>query len=311
MIRSKIVDNVIPYRKSKRKAASHFLLCYGGKMKYFISMNNGKKRLVANKANYSILANFLFTIINFMPFWFLKILKLGNYVKASLNNEIDEFLKSNNLSLYNWNVLIGAYDNKQKVVIQLWKKDENSIYCKVGDISSYNELLSEIEFIKNETGLYSFFIPQLIGYQVIDSSHFYNILLTKEIRGRKVNPCLTEGIFHIFKEIADSKGIKIINGIPYAFSHGDFTPWNMKKYKNKYFIYDWEHCGFRFYGFDLIYYLYQIERLLHKKTKDKALDIAIKKSHRLDNTIIYNNLNELFWSEFNKDYKGCGEENDQ
>ena len=68
----------------------------------------------------------------------------------------------------------------------------------------------------------------------------------------KVEPELTEDIVRIYEELAGQK--KVIDGVECEFSHGDFAPWNIKKNGKQYTVFDWEHCGYRMKGFDLIHY---------------------------------------------------------
>lgn len=76
----------------------------------------------------------------------------------------------------------------------------------------------------------------------------FNIQITKEFVGDKVEPILTQEIVEIYEELSKDKK----NGL--EFSHGDFAPWNLKRNGDKYTLFDWEHCGYRMPGFDLMHY---------------------------------------------------------
>lgn len=87
----------------------------------------------------------------------------------------------------------------------------------------------------------------------------FNIQITKEFVGDKVEPILTQEIVEIYKELSKDKK----NGL--EFSHGDFAPWNLKRNGDKYTLFDWEHCGYRMPGFDLMHYATIVQKVLNGK----------------------------------------------
>ena len=78
----------------------------------------------------------------------------------------------------------------------------------------------------------------------------------------------------------------------------------MKKKDGKYIVFDWEHCGFRFYGFDLIHYLFQVENLLNNKSKEESIELAIIQFNKLEGKEIYSKelLKHMYFEEYKKSY---------
>ena len=111
-------------------------------------------------------------------------------------------------------------------------------------------------------------IPTILGSKEKNANCPFNILITKEFVGEKVEPELTEDIVRIYKEIAGNK--KVVDDVKYEFSHGDFAPWNIKKNGNQYTVFDWEHCGYRVEGFDLMHYATIVEMVVRGKTIEEA-----------------------------------------
>lgn len=60
------------------------------------------------------------------------------------------------------------------------------------------------------------------------------------------------------------------------FSHGDFAPWNLKKNGDRYTLFDWEHCGYRMPGFDLMHYAEIIEVVINQKDFSEAFEAGLK-----------------------------------
>lgn len=302
MLDSGILESTINYKKVQKNLATHFTICNKDKVRYFVSLNNGKSRLVKNISPYSRKLSILMKIIILIPFKILEIFKIGYFVNLELCNEVEEFIKKTSYGNSNWNIIIGTYDRKQKIVIQLWEsKYSYSKYYKIGNKYSNKEMLSEIKFLKENNTYKTFDIPKILNSQMIQDSYKFNIQLTEEFLGDKVQPNITDDIYIIFKELINSKEIEYINGIPYGFSHGDFTPWNMRKRDSKYILFDWEHCGIRFYGFDIIHYSFNVEYRLKKKTKEEAIINAVeevKKKESLLRNINSKQLIDLYFNEF-------------
>ena len=302
MLESEILNSTIKYTRVNSKKATHFAICKRNKIRYFISLKDGKRRLADNLSSYSNKLNILMKMIRFIPFRLLELLKIGYFIEATFCDEVGHFIKNTSCDNVYWNVIVGTYDDKQKIVVQLWDMNNGfNKYYKIGNKSTNKEMLAEMNFLKGSNKYKNFCIPRLIDSQKIQDGYDFNIQLTEEFVGKKVEATITEDIYSIFKEIIGSRAIKYVNEIPYGFSHGDFTPWNMRKQNHKYILFDWEHCGVRFYGFDLIHYIFNIEFRLNGRTKEDAILKAVeetKKKEILLDKISSTELINLYFDEF-------------
>ena len=120
----------------------------------------------------------------------------------------------------------------------------------------------------------TFDIPQLLGSISRADGATFNIQITKEFVGDKVEPILTQEIVEIYEELSKDKK----NGL--EFSHGDFAPWNLKRNGDKYTLFDWEHCGYRMPGFDLMHYATIVQKVLNGKELSEAFDEGLKNIHQ-------------------------------
>ena len=90
----------------------------------------------------------------------------------------------------------------------------------------------------------------------------------------------------MYQAICQSCAKKInAEGKEVYFSHGDFVPWNIRKNEEGYILFDWEYCGFRFYGFDLIHFAWQVENKLNKKDVQQAFYDAIVECKKWDDKL--------------------------
>lgn len=276
-----ILEETIEYKQTTKKNATHFIICKTNKPRYFIDINNGKEKMVKSLSIYSLKLKLLTYMIKHISFTIMEKMNIGYFCSAYLCDEVNNFIKDK-FNPKGWNVIVGTYDHKQKIVIQLWDDKNKTNYCKIGNNNTNNEMITEINYLKLKYRYKTFYIPELIDFQMINDINKFNIQITEGFRGKRVDPVMNENIYKIFKEVSSSKENYIKDGIVYTFSHGDFAPWNIKKDREKYVLFDWEHCRMRFYGFDIIHYIYQIETLLNKKSKKNAIDYAIKKSKEYD-----------------------------
>ena len=67
-----------------------------------------------------------------------------------------------------------------------------------------------------------------------------------------------------------------MDGTEYEFSHGDFAPWNIKKASDGYIVFDWEHCGYRVKGFDLMHYCVVSKMMLNGKSMKDAFNEGLE-----------------------------------
>lgn len=111
---SNIVLQVVKIENTNRKSATHFALCSGLHLRYLIDLDGGAKRLSENISTYSKKLSLLMQFINIIPFPILNLMKLGYFVKAELNKEVETCRQ--NIQKKHWNMIVGTYDEKQKIV---------------------------------------------------------------------------------------------------------------------------------------------------------------------------------------------------
>lgn len=267
---SGLIEQSLTIKKAKRKDATHFAMCSGNHIRYLISLDKmGKRKLCRNLSSYSSKLSLLVKLLRVTPFAALEKAKLGYYVSVDLNDQLRSQLQDS--SSFAWNVIIGTYDEKQKLVIQDFSKDNSeTFYIKIGNGSTKTAMRSEMDFLSAKYNMISFVIPELVKKVYLSESSPFSIQITKEFIGEKVEIGLTSEIVEIYKELAAIDGSGDLE-----FSHGDFTPWNLKKHKNVYVVYDWEHCGKRMKGFDLLHYVVIPRVMLNSMTLNNAIDEGI------------------------------------
>lgn len=269
---SGILQQALKIEKVNRKQATHFALCNGDKIRYLIALDGGKKRLSKNISTYSGKLGLLMRLIESIPFSVLMIGKLGYYVRADLHSAIESQRKKTGTE--HWNVIVGTYDEKQKLVMQCFNQNGDAIFIKIGNRATDEEMHKEITFLREGRRYKIFDFPEMLTYCFMDKDNPFNIQVTKEFHGEKVDPTLTKDIVDIYQELSSEK--KVMDGITYEKSHGDFTPWNLKKGDSRYVLFDWEHIGFKTPGYDLMHYVMTIEIALNGKSLTEAYDIAVK-----------------------------------
>ena len=171
-------------------------------------------------------------------------------------------------------MIVGTYDEKQKIVLQCFNTSENADFIKIGNAATEKEMNAEISFLQQKRVYSTFDVPQLLGSVSRTDGANFNIQITKEFIGSKVEPILTQDIVNIYKELSSDTKDNL------TFSHGDFAPWNLKRRGNKYTLFDWEHCGYRMPGFDLMHYATIIQKVLHGKELSEAFDEGLKNIHQ-------------------------------
>ena len=288
-----ILEYAIHMQAVKKREASHLVICNRDHIRYLISGREGKRHLRRNLACYSLKLSVLIRLMNLIPAFILYRLRLGYYVKTDLCEELREAMENVTerwfgTRNYRWNVIVGTYDEKQKLVFQCFIEGKSSVYLKVGLKSTDRELRSEMDFLQEGPEFSFFEVPKVLGSRRLGDGNRFNILITEEFTGDKVKPVVTEEIWQIFKEIASYKKDvgERMDGLANCFSHGDLAPWNMRWKGNKYVVFDWEHCGIRFYGYDFIHYIYQTETLINGKTPEDAVQSAVSLFRRYDGSSI-------------------------
>lgn len=269
---SSILRQAVKIEKVNKKLATHFALCNGNKIRYLIALDDGKLRLSKNIATYSSKLGLLMKLLAYIPFSLLKVGKLGYFVKVCLHPAIQEEVQRMNCEA--WNMIVGTYDEKQKLVLQCFnKKNLSASFVKIGNKATENAMRAEIKFLKSENHFCTFKIPKLLGYKTIGDKCPFNIQITEEFKGYKVKPEINEDIVKLYKELSKSK--KAIDGAEYEFSHGDFAPWNLKRDGLEYVVFDWEHCGYRMKGFDLMHYATIIEMVINNQSMEMAFESGL------------------------------------
>lgn len=311
-----ILEQSLKIKKSTIKKSTHFAICNGDRIRYLVSLEKGKRKLVSIISSYSNKLLLLVKLLNLIPLNILKIIRIGYFVEVILDDEILEYINmvmeyNYKNRKYKWNMIVGTYNNKQKLVIQCFLKENISLYFKIGNKNSAKEMISEIKFLEQKCKFNTFNIPKMLSSHIIDKNNKFNIMVTEEFIGDRVKPIFNSSIYEIYKEISTynasdtTKGRKSINKITYQFSHGDFAPWNIKFNNGRYIVFDWEHSRYRFYGFDIIHYVFQIETLLNSKEQEEAIEIAIStlKKYEKDCNIDNEVLKKAYFEECRKSFK--------
>lgn len=273
---SGILQQAVKIEKVNKERASHFALCNGDQIRYLIAFDGGKKRLSGNIATYSSKLGLLMKLLVYIPFPMLNTMKLGYYVRVTLHPAIEGELQE--LKPDAWNMIVGTYDEKQKLVLQCFNKTGEAVFVKIGNQATVTEMETEIQFLSEGRAYQNFDLPVLLGSSMMSETAPFNIQITKEFHGEKVEPVLTDDIIRIYKELSTEK--RVINGVVCERSHGDFTPWNLKKLNGRYTLFDWEHTGFRSFGYDLMHYMMTIEIALSGQSLSNAYESAVKEIHK-------------------------------
>ncbi len=100
------------------------------------------------------------------------------------------------------------------------------------------------------------------------------MLIMEEFVGKKMVPRLTKEVFDIYHDIASDK--KVIDGVECEFSHGDFAPYNIRKLGRQYMVFDWEYCGYRLKGFDIMHYALMTKVIYCRQSVEDAFDLGIR-----------------------------------
>lgn len=288
-------ETAVKCEDSKKENSTHLAIFNDGKVRYLIS-NNGalrnraRKALANNVTSYSKKLRFLMSSLTLIPDFALQLAHLGKTVSVVLLEEIANTVTEvaeNRWPNKKWgyNIIVGSYVEKQKIVIQCFTEDKTdvAIYFKVCSDNARAEIENETNYLSAPIQSKLFENPKLCYSKLQKDGAQFNIQVTEEFAGDKVEAEMTQDIYRLFQEIADFRKLETSDGKLLCFSHGDFTPWNMRKTcGGKYVIFDWEYCGMRFYGFDLIHYLWQIENKLNGKNKDVAIKAAIETAKEYD-----------------------------
>lgn len=288
--------DLIKVEEKDKNESSHIAIIKNGKVRYYISKNkNGKDRIVNTLSSYSKKHYIFKILLKYIPIGLLVKFKIAKYMRLDLDPKISEYiniinkqnLNDNNI---NFNIIVGTYGKHQKIVIQYFDSNKE-LYYKIGNLNSKIQMEREINFlINNKQNYTNIIIPKYIANYTHEN---INILVTESFKGKKVEPILNEDIYNVFKEISNTQNQYERDGVIYSFSHGDFAPWNMKRDEQGIVVFDWEYCGMRFYGFDLIHFTYQVNTLLLNMSEEKAIRNAVIRAQDLDHLISRVNIEKL------------------
>lgn len=287
-------ETAVKCRPVKQSKSTHLAIVNTGNIRYLISnkkglRNRSRRVLASNISSYSKKLGMLMHMLEFVPDCALKFAHLGRSISVELPKEIFSVMREvleNRWPSKDWgyNIIVGSYVEKQKIVIQCFTSDDAdvAVYFKICSDNARVEIENETNYLKAPIQSKLFQNPKLCYSSLQKDGAKYNIQVTEEFSGSKVTPELTQEIYQLFKEIASFQMYEAEDGRKIAFSHGDFVPWNLKHTEKGYIIFDWEYCGMRFYGFDLIHYLWQIHNKLMGQTEKEAIRESIKIAKQYD-----------------------------
>lgn len=288
---SGILREAIKITSCPKSEATHFAICHGSNIKFLVRLRHGIPHLKKTVAAYNKKLAILLRFLPFIPASILRIAGLGYFARISLHSSLKKILHPPT----DWNILVGTYDSAQKIVFQSFStQNEPSLFVKVGNQGSANQMEQEIRFLKRAGEYRSFNLPYLRHSELMSEGAPFNIQVTDEFEGEKIPPVLNKEIYQIAKEIAGEP--TLIDGIPHTFSHGDFAPWNIRKKGSSYTVFDWEHCGMRPMGYDAAYFIIMSEIALNKRKFDKAFEIASRQLQQFEPDLKLNR--ELIFQEF-------------
>lgn len=268
---SGILHDALTITQCRRNKATHFALCHGERIKFLINLHSGTKLIKKAVAPYNKKLAILLRALPIIPWRILEATGLGYFANVTLHPDVEASIPPES----QWNVLVGTYDHAQKIVLQCYSPfNPFRTYVKVGNIGSALQMEKEILFLREARCHHAYEIPHMKKSTLIQEGAAFNILATEEFAGEKIPAILNEEIYRIAQEIA---GVPtLIDGVPHTFSHGDFAPWNIRKKGNSYIVFDWEHCGMRPQGYDLLYFSIMSEIALNKHNFNDAFDIALQ-----------------------------------
>lgn len=219
-------------------------------MRYIIA-KGGETALVRSVVSYGGKAALLLKLLSYLPKSVLTWAHLGFWAKVSVQADISAHIPPG----HRWNVLVGTYCDKQKLVFQCFETPTGEcLFVKVGNAASEREMQAEMSFLQQSHPSFSRAeLPQLLAAHFRSESAPFNIMVTREFHGEKADIVLTQAVVDVGKEIAAVKQQDGAEG-HLEFSHGDFAPWNLRRHGAHYIVFDWEHCGMRPHGYDLLYW---------------------------------------------------------
>lgn len=268
---SGIMEEALVIRRSARASATHFVLCKGAKLRYLVELRRGARPLRRAVTSYGGKLGLLMRLLGHLPYCFMAYARLGFFAEVSLHPAVADMVPPG----YAWNIIVGTYSNRQKLVLQCFAQDLNKPcrYVKVGNVHSEKQMQAEIAFLQHPPCYKLIALPKLLGAELRSYNCPFNMMVTEEFVGEKVPAVLTPEIYALYREIASET--RIVDGSPMVRSHGDFAPWNIRRMGNRYMVFDWEFCGWRPRGYDLVHFLTIVGMNLEHKCFSDAFDAAL------------------------------------
>ena len=237
---SHILSQALQAEVSPASEASHFALMQRGRLRYLIALRGGASRLASTLTPYSSKIRLLKVLLRIAPLRLLAKLGLGCFVRARLHPSLEEMLPEG----CRWNMLVGTYWAKQKLVLQCFRPGEELCsFLKVGNEACATDMETEISFLEAPHHFKTLKLPELLGARRAGEGCPFRLMLTREFRGEKVDPAMTAEIYALYKELASNT--KGEHGQTLALSHGDFAPWNMRRVRGGFILFDWEAAAYR------------------------------------------------------------------
>lgn len=289
---SGILEEVFDLQRCEKASATHFVLCKGAKLRFMIHRRAGIVPLQRAVTSYGGKMGLLLRLLKTLPYSLFAWCKLGYFAQVTLNSAVASHVPAG----YEWNALIGTYGDRQKVVFQCFKANEKApcLYIKVGNKHSEPQMQAEIRFLQHEYQFKRINVPKLLSFSFRGKDCPFNIMVTEEFTGEKVPPVLTPEIYELYKEL--SAETKTIDNQIMVRSHGDFAPWNIRKQGDRYMLFDWEFCGWRPQGYDLIHFLTIVNMNLKHMNFSDAYDEALATAQTYEPSLAMNK--EAFFREY-------------
>lgn len=293
---SGILQEALQVQRCRAKDATHFVLCKGNKIKFFIHLQGGEPHLLKCVKAYSGALALLLKLLPIIPYRSLQMAGLGYYAKVNAHAAIQKCIPSGQ----SYNILVGTYDSAQKLVLQCFNTTQGECtFIKVGNAGSAEQMEREIKFLQAEHNFRRFSIPQISAFRLRSETEPFNIQVTQEFHGEKTEPVMTPELYAITREIAGES--TVTDGREYEFTHGDFAPWNIRTTASGYTVFDWEHCGLRPKGYDAAYFIIMTEVALRGCSFAEAFETAVSTLREIDPALQLDY--QLIYQEFAKTTK--------
>lgn len=225
-----------------------------------------------------------------------------NNIEIKINNKINNFIWDDSIC---YSIYTGTPGSTQKNTVQFMTiKGEVIGYCKIPiGKKSYSYIKNEYKVLKKleNVELKNTIVPKVIKEDIIGElyiqSSLSDLVDTENFLDEKIIKSIIEinmidfkkyflyethlikhfnEINHILRDVNEelankielfvNKNKKIV--IDFGLTHMDFTPWNLKYFKNKLYVFDWEFSEQNLIGYDVFHYIFMVEVLVNKNTAE-------------------------------------------